>query len=571
MANMKSIYRFLLVVVFFTGFSACEQTDLNLQENPNAVTPDKADPNFLLNNILLRFNTFHIGLWSSTSGITRMRAMINDTYQSELTPLTFNGMWYNAYALLLPDMDALIPLAQSRGLDIHAGAAKILKAMVMMTLVDLFGDVPYEQAGKGVEFISPKIDSGESVYQKALALLDEAIAQLENTRAPKPAVDFYYNGDPAKWVKLANTLKMRAFLQTRLVDPNAGTKFKAILDGGKFISSMSDDFQFPYGNTRVTPNSRHPFYNDSYENLDGTYQSNWYMWQMAEAKGIRDPRIRFYFYRQVEQYDLTDPTIYSCIHSLVPDSNKTPDFFKSVDSKMPYCVATYDGYYGRDHGNGQGIPPDGPIRTVYGLYPAGGRFDDNSFQQARGQGTAGARGEGINPIMLATFVDFMRAEAALTMNTGEDARALLGSGIRKSFAKVLSFVPKGDFSRQIGTDANGNPILAEALIPKQPDIDQYVNVILSRYDAATSNTERLDIIVKEYLIALWGNALEAYNTMRRTCLPTRLQPNVNGIQEPFPRSFVYPSDHVNRNANARQKPDLNQPVFWDKNGAGCLN
>jgi hypothetical protein len=147
----------------------------------------------------------------------------------------------------------------------------------------------------------------------------------------------------------------------------------------------------------------------------------------------------------------------------------------------------------------------------------------------------------------------------------------LGSGIRKSFAKVLSFVPKGDFSRQIGTDANGNPILAEALIPKQPDIDQYVNVILSRYDAATSNTEKLDIIVKEYLIALWGNALEAYNTMRRTCLPTRLQPNVNGIQEPFPRSFVYPSDHVNRNANAKQKPDLNQPVFWDKNGAGCLN
>lgn len=567
---MKLTYKFLLALLLLIGVSACEQTDLNLQENPNAASPEKADPNFLLNSVLLKFNNFHISLWFPTSGITRMRAMTSDTYRSELTPQGFNGIWYNAYAALLPDINALIPLAEARGLAIHAGIAKILKAMTAMTLVDLFGDVPYDEALQGANILSPRPESGASIYAKALTLLDEAIAQLDGTKAVKPTVDFYYNGNPALWINLANTLKMRAYLQTRLVDSGAGAKFKAILDGGKFIDLQSEDFQFPYGNTRVNPNSRHPFYNDSYENLDGTYQSNWYMWQMAEAKGLRDPRIRFYFYRQAEQYDLTDATIYSCIHSLVPDSNATPPFYSSVETKMPYCVATYDGYYGRDHGNGQGIPPDGPIRTVYGLYPGGGKFDDNSFTQTRGQGTQGARGEGINPILLATFVDFMRAEAALTMNTGEDAGALLESGIRKSFAKVLSFVPKGDFSRQIGTDANGNPIYADALIPKQADINNYVNAILAKYNAATTNTERLDIIVREYLIALWGNALEAYNTMRRTCLPTRLQPNINGINEPFPRSFFYPSDHVNRNANAQQKPDLNQPVFWDKNGAGCL-
>ncbi|MCS6930402.1 MAG: SusD/RagB family nutrient-binding outer membrane lipoprotein [Saprospiraceae bacterium] len=567
---MKVAYKILLVLLLLVSISACEQTELNLQENPNAVSPEKADANFLLNSVLLKFNTFHIGLWGPTSAITRMRAMTSNTYQSQLTPPSFNGIWYDAYAALLPDINALIPLAESRGLAIHAAIAKILKAMTAMTLVDLFGDVPYEEAVQGAGALSPRPESGASIYNKALALLDEAINQLNGTKAVRPTSDFFYSGNPDRWIDLANTLKMRAFLQTRLVDNQAGAKFKAIVDGGKFINSIAKDFQFPYGNNRVNPNSRHPFYNDSYENLDGTYQSNWYMWQMAEAKGIRDPRIRFYFYRQREQYDLTDRTLYSCIHSLVPDSNARPPFYRNVDPRMPYCVATYDGYYGRDHGNGQGIPPDGPIRTVYGLYPAGGRFDDNSFEQTRGQGTQGARGEGINPIMLATFVDFMRAEAALTMGTGENARALLESGIRKSFEKVLSFVPKGNFTRQIGVDANGNPITAEVFIPKPADITNYVNHILARYDAAPDDRARLDIIVKEYLIALWGNALEAYNTMRRTCLPTQLQPNINGIKEPFPRSFLYPSDHINRNSNAQQKPDLNQPVFWDKNGASCL-
>jgi hypothetical protein len=566
---MKSIYKLLLIVLLFGGISACEQTDLDLQDNPNAVTPDKADPNFLLNNILISFNDFQIGLWGITSGLARMTALGN-SYQSSITPPSFNGTWTTVYANLFPDIDALVSLTSQRGnLNIHSGAAKILKAYVMMTMVDMFGDVPYEEAGKGIEIISPKADSGQSIYDKALILLDEAIAELDGTTSPKPTSDFYYAGDAGKWISLANTLKMRTYLQTRLVDTGAGGKFKKILEEGNYINAIGKDFQFPYGNNRVNPNSRHPFYNDSYEASDGTYMSNYYMWEMAESKGVRDPRIRFYFYRQVEQYDLTDVSLYSCIYSSVPDSNAVPPHFKAINPKMPYCVATYDGYYGRDHGNAQGIPPDGPLRAVYGLYPGGGKFDDNSFKFTQNNGIDGAKGQGINPIMLATYVDFMRAEAALTMGTGEDARALLESGIRKSFEKVLSFVPKGDFSRQIGTNANGDPIFADAFIPDNDQITDYVNLVLGKYDVA-DNDGKLDMIVREYFFALWGNGIEAYNTMRRTCKPTKLQPNVNALTDPFPRSFVYPQNHVDRNANAQQKPNLAQPVFWDTNPAGCL-
>lgn len=118
---MKVAYKILLVLLLLVSISACEQTELNLQENPNAVSPEKADANFLLNSVLLKFNTFHIGLWGPTSAITRMRAMTSNTYQSQLTPPSFNGIWYDAYAALLPDINALIPLAESRGLAYPRG------------------------------------------------------------------------------------------------------------------------------------------------------------------------------------------------------------------------------------------------------------------------------------------------------------------------------------------------------------------------------------------------------------------------------------------------------------------
>ena len=77
----------------------------------------------------------------------------------------------------------------------------------------------------------------------------------------------------------------------------------------------------------------------------------------------------------------------------------------------------------------EGIPPDGLRRTAWGVYPAGGLYDNDA-----GKGVAlgvGGGGAGIHPIMMQSFVDFMLAESALTMGTTGDAKALLKSGIEK--------------------------------------------------------------------------------------------------------------------------------------------
>lgn len=565
----------LLIIAVLSAFAACDVTDLDLLDNPNAVTPENASVNDLYNNIQLTFADIFANVQGTPGAMARMYHLGSSyVYQNATNDNSFSGLWNNAYAGLFPDITTLVELAEARNLGIHAGTAKIMKAYVLMALVDLFGNVPLSEAGNGTDIISPKADPGPEVYNAAIALLDEAIAQLESTTGAAPAFDNFYGGNKARWITLAKTLKLRAALIRRLVDPSGATStINSIVSGGDFIDAANEDFQFNFGNQRNNPNSRHPFYNNHYEVGDGDYLSNYFMWLLradktdADGNAVVDPRIRFYFYRKIRDAAAQDETTYSCHFSNFPDVEATPAHYKTIDPRLPYCIVLPgDGYSGRDHLNNEGIPPDGPIRTSYGLYPGGGQFDDDTFADTRKNGTTGGLGQGIFPIMLSSFVDFMRAEAALTAGTNDDARAMLESGIRKSIAKVFGFkslVPS-TMSRTIVRPA-GTFTVEQLFVTDAAGIDSYVNFVLAQFDAADAD-KKLDIVLKEYYIALWGNGYEAYNMYRRTGKPNNMAPALEPAPGSFTTSFLLPNVHVNLNANATQKT-LTDRVFWDNGSA----
>uniref|UniRef100_UPI0040488DA3 SusD/RagB family nutrient-binding outer membrane lipoprotein n=2 Tax=Roseivirga sp. TaxID=1964215 RepID=UPI0040488DA3 len=568
-SKMNIFYRLMLCTLIL-GFTACDDLSENL-ENPSEVNPSGAQINDLYNNIQLSSAALYGNVWGTPASLSRMIANTGSyQYLNATSPTTFNGIWNNVYQVMWPDIDALVTIADQNGFTKHSATAKILKAYSMMMLVDVFGDVPYSEALQGIANISPNADNGAAVYAAAIALLDESITALEGaSAAPSPTFDGYYGGNATRWITFAKTMKLRAALTTKLVSASESTSIiNSIVSGGDFIDTAAEDFQFSYGTTRQNPNSRHPNYNNSYENSDGTYMSNYYMWLLRADKldgGIEviDPRIRYYFYRQVEKADAQSSTTYSCYFSELPDQNLKPAWYIAVDPRMPYCITfPGDGYWGRDHLNNQGIPPDGNLRTIFGLYPFGGQFDDNSFTDQQQAGVTGARGQGIWPVMLSSYVDFMRAEAALTLGTTDNARTLLESGIRKSIAKVQGFASRdaATFSRQI--NQRGTLIsVRDAFVPDAGDVNDYVNFVLTSYDAANQDG-KLDILMKEYYIALWGNGIEAYNMYRRTGKPNNMAPALESTPGPFMSSFFYPADYVNRNQNATQKT-ITDRVFWD--------
>ena len=542
---MKFINKILLVALI-VAIGACDATDLDLQDNPNQVTPERASVNDLYNSIQLTFNDVFTDANFVPGATVRMyHADGNFSYQAWHDPTDFNDLWEDAYSNLFPDIDALLPLADAAGLTVHSASAKIMKAYSMMALVDLLGDVPFSQAGLGTGAISPASDPGGDTYAAAVALLDEAITALTGTTVSGSSSDIYYGGDGAKWATLAKTLKLRAAVTMRLV--GGGPSVAALIAEGDLIDEASEDFQFNYGNQRLNPNSRHWMYNSHYETGDGDYLSNSYMWNVTAEKGVADPRARYYFYRKVDNSDQQDPTTYGCNFSTLPDQDLAPPHYAAVDPNLPYCYGAINGYIGRDHLNGQGIPPDGPVRTSYGLYPGGGQFDFNEFLDTRQLGVSGGRGQGISPIMLASFADFLRAEAALTMSTGEDARALLESGIRKSIAKVIGFesIVSATMSTPLELRDGSIGTVQQLFGAQDDDIEAYVAYVLDEYD---NTANQLNIVMREYYIALWGNGLEAYNMFRRTGSPNNMAPSLEVEPGPFPTNFFLPSVHVNRNA-----------------------
>jgi hypothetical protein len=557
---MKKINNIFKIMVLFgvISFTSCETTELDITENPNALNPTQASPDFFLNGAQVNFASFVESFGYAGGQLTRMDQMSGRQYLNAYGPSSFDGRWRTAYSTLMQDIKLMNDVAIEKNLSNHVAMGQVMQAHVLFTLVDFFGDVPYTEAISSETTLNPSADSGADIYAAAIALLDSAIAGFDASKTA-PQYDFFYDGDWDKWIKAANTLKMKAYMATRLVDGAALGKFNAIVATGNYISTTADDFQFTWGNNEIQPDTRHPRYRSSYTSTGGgSYRSNSLMAYMTgkDAGAYSSPlnfdiRTLYYFYRQV---------------------SGTPGFGAPADEEVLECglivpPAHYAGYvycgvpkgwWGRDHGNDNGIPPDGFKRTLTGIYPAGGVLDDLSYDaQNNGKGQGG---KGITPVMLASWTKFMIAETQMLANNPTGAKTTMFEGIDMSIAKVTSFGPSTDRFDWIFGTASGGPAIAH-----QNDYIAWFKGDLGG-DWDTGNmTAKWDILANQYFVASYGNGIDAYNFYRRTGYPTTLQPNIEPTPGNFPKSMWYPAAYANTNSNATQKSNLDVQVFWDNN------
>lgn len=559
---MKLFIRISTVALLF-AVSGCRLTDLDANlENPNEISVSQLDVNTLMNKIQYEFADFVSEAGTPAAELARMEAMTGgDVYARAYQPQSMNTIWERGYQDVLVQIETLLSRTDGTGATNHSGIGRVLKAYTYLTLADLFGDVPFAEATKGADLnFNPAVTDDAAIYDACIALLDEAITILGTAPGAGQAIarDNYYGGSAAKWTALANTLKLKAWLNLRLTKPaEAKAKIEELL-GKDLIDTDAEEFTYKYGTADVPANSRHPKYRQMYQPQAGSadgYLGNFFMKTAYNGKGFEDPRWRYYFYRQFGSVD----------RMLEWDFESVPCRFVPAPSHFPpgmvFC-AFDPGFFGRDHGNNDGIPPDEQAKTCFGVYPAGGRVDVNTDPSygINAAGTAlngvtlqgqGANGAGILPIWMASFTEFVKAEAALTLGTTGDPKVLMSSGINKSIARVKAFAA-----------AKAQTLPAALELPAA----DYVTAVEGLYDAAASNDQKLDVLSTEYYIALWGNGIEAYNLYRRTGKPGNMQPMRAASPGTFPRSLVYPANYVNLNSSAAQKPTgAANKVFWDNN------
>ncbi len=510
--------------IFAICIASCEQMNLNLQDDPNNISQSSnlADIDLLLNKIVFDMNNVQKDCHFAVVDWVRHINMFG-TYASNASDSRMNFPWQATYRIdkNLKKIQE-INTEKSDAFAYQVGVGQIAKAYSLLNLVDFIGVAVFDEANNP-DISSPKIEEGKDVYPKIITLLDEGIANLKKqNKAPldDPMTVLESGNDKnMKWIKFANTIKLKMYLQTRLVDSDVKEKINTIISEGEYIKTASDDFQFNYSTNTNPVDSRHSTFLENYDGVSKSgYMSNSFMKMMLDLK---DPRIRYYIYRQTNS---------------APTGNKLP----CRDKGYEYCYIG-KGYWGRDHAVDDPLPDDETFRSIIGIYPIGGAYDNNAFVDARK--SKNLDGKGINPIMLSSFVDFMLAEASLKLGTTGDAVDYLVSGVKKSFAKVGSFYKGND----------------GAITPQSTQT--YINKLRRSYNLATPD-EKLEIIAREYYTASFGNSIEAYNTYRRTGKPTLQSPQKEAGS--IPRSFFIPRNEINSNSNAVQKK-LTDRVFWDTN------
>jgi hypothetical protein len=451
---------------------------------------------------------------------------------------TFSQAWSAFYTGAIPDLETIIKVGTEQQQWGYVAVAKLQKAYLYSIMVDLWGDVPYSQAGG--TFANPVFDKGDVIYTSLFTLIDEALADMDKSFTVLASADIFYQGSKDKWQRMANTLKLKMYNQIRLSDPSkAAAGIKQLLDSkAPLMTDNSQDFTFRYG-SNVAPSARHPWYTAMYNNSRSGYMS---MPLINRLKAQDDPRLRYYVFRMRDNAGLANST-------------------------------NGDGYYGRFPGDGTASPADHSTRAIVGIYPAAGLYDNgtistltssnvylnntgasavttaNSFKIAlftSGDGT----GAGVLPLLTNFMAGFIRAEAALKLNTGEDARKLFLDAVTAQLNSVSA----------VSTANKGNAIPAAT-------ISGFVTRLGQQWDAADADG-KFRLLMMQKWIASYGNGVEAYNDFRRTGLP-ELDDLVSPL-DTFPMRYYYSetemtsNESVIANRDRLQRAQQTTPVFWDK-------
>ncbi|SDB66582.1 Susd and RagB outer membrane lipoprotein [Flavobacteriaceae bacterium MAR_2010_188] len=575
---------FLSALTFFQG---CETIELEKLQSPNALGPDQADPTLLFNSIQLNYRNGVTTYNNIGADLSRIEYMFGRVYYDNYPGNTLNGPWNALYSGIIPDLQSIEDLNDEGQFDFLVGASKAMEAHLLMLTVDYVGDAVFTEANKPAEFPAPMLDNGASVYESALGLLDEATALLTDSSLGT-ATDLYYGGSSANWIKFVNTLKMRAALTTK--------DYQGVVNATNVIETADDNMFFAYGTNELEPDTRHPDYIDDYTASGANnYRSNWLMELMigeaGDITGDDDPRRRYYFYRQDEltpgsfTYLLFEgngsyyeyPAVFGQssvdAQNLVCSSQDVPNHLQFTEEENYWCSNRL-GYWGRIHGNAEGTPPDNFLRTASGVYPAGGLFDDNLdyvvlsadqedltlYDAGVGLGL-GAGGNGIEPIILSSYVEFWRAEAYLMLDNTAMAEEHFTAGVTESIEYVMTFGPK-------------DPTADLSFAPSEERVQEFIENITDEFSSAARTTavdangypvekDKMDILGEQYFIALYGAGADGYNFVRRTGYPRTLARNIDANSGTFPRTLLYPSDEVLSNPNINQRVDNATKVFWD--------
>ena len=493
---------------------SCSKNFQQINTNPDAVST--ATPQYIFSKALYD--------GASNSGNTQSLLLGHMQYTTSYNDVAGFGSKYvaaqqaqsasvfaSSYSTQINEIGEVIKSVKDNASQVNLYAvARIWKVFCFSRLTDLYGDIPYSQAGQGYNssIFQPVYDAQKDIYADLLKELDQAAQSLNaGNTTTFGSSDLVYNGNTLQWKKFAYSLMMRLGMRMTKVDAAAAQSWVTKAIAGGVITAYADIAKVNYAGSGQDIN-KNPLalgmLNSDYIKADGLNNTEGGKYQQSfidSLKANNDPRL----------------SVISVVYQNGV-ANSTP----AVQKGLPATV--------------NGVKP-----TDFGTYS---EPKQNTVLRVDA------------PMLIFTAAEsyFLLAEAALrNWYTAETADALYQKGVRAAMQQwdLISGVTGTITGAQTDAYVTTHPLTAKG-------------------STVDNQTEQ---IYTQFWLGIFPDAQEVFNNFRRTGYP-KLVPNNypgNATNGQFFRRFLYPVVEQTLNTSsynaavARQGADaFLTRTWWDK-------
>lgn len=295
----------ILLVGFVLFAQGCTKDFTEINTDPSSAGADAFDPNSLLTSAQLRYTgstDFAYETWRTNliyfSVMMQHLANVNGYWvgdKSRNNPSYEASYFERAYDEQVKYIVDLIRFTEDKPeyKNLH-NVAHIMKAVIFHRITDIYGDVPYSEAGLGFyeQLFTPKYDTQESIYDDMLSDLESAANGLDLNGGDALSGDLIYDGDLAKWKKFAHSMMLRLAMRLTKVNIGKAQQWAEKAAAAGVMTSNDDNaiIRHDASTDRLTPCRNSIVLNLSYESPNMRLSHTFVEWMKNNA----DPRLFVY-------------------------------------------------------------------------------------------------------------------------------------------------------------------------------------------------------------------------------------------------------------------------------------
>jgi Starch-binding associating with outer membrane len=287
--NLSFIKKSFIVVSAFTlvTVAGCKKSDFAINDNPYELTETTIDFKTVLpsalsataTSVATDWTVFQkwMGFWARSGSFQNIADEESYNFTNDFAVNIWNNLYRN-----ISTYDVVQQKAAAANAGVYEGIARIMKAHNFGLLVDVYGNIPYTDALKGLNNLTPKYDKGIDIYKDLFRQIDTAIVLMKDPVKGSTANneniaknDLAFAGNKTSWIKTANTIKLRLLVHASQVAGFPIASEMAIINAtGVGYLGAGENLQVNPGYSASKPNPYYRLYITNENGTNGTFSQS---------------------------------------------------------------------------------------------------------------------------------------------------------------------------------------------------------------------------------------------------------------------------------------------------------